>query len=362
MRTPGCCVGLVLAMLWGSPATAGEREHEIEQAEKRIEMLLAEAEELQRAGRVEEAERHRREAQELREKLRAHLAERERGPRDAKELEKILAGLEHGLEALRRLGGHEEARERLELAMRDVRRELEARARRHDEREGYAQALRFAHAAMRETERGEAVELVERALHAQELKQADRRDEEAREIMERAPRPQQLARIFAEASRLYRDLNKPDRADICERWARQLKGAPDREREAAARDLEILHVAMHAMREAERNDLAERIEHAIHAYELRMAGRRDDEAMRVMRTAPDREQMIELLMFAGKLWKKFGNAERAEACVALAKRWRDHRPREDAPRDADRLREMEQRLERLERSVAEIERMLRERR
>lgn len=361
MTTRRWWIGLVLAGLWALPAVAGDRGHEIDAARKKIEILRAQADALQHAGHGEKAEKLRRKAEAIEAKLRAHRAH-ERGP---EELERILEGLERGLEALRKLDGHAEAREQLELAMRDVRREIAARKESHGqgELEAYFRVLRFAKAAMREAENGEAAELVERALHAAELKREGRKDREAREIIERSPRPRQLARIFAEAARLYRDWNNPDRADICARWAESMQNAGrGSEREAAARDLEVLHVAMHAMHEAERPDLAERLEHAIHAYELRMAGRRDDEAMQIMRSAPNREQMIELLRYAGKLWQKFGNGERAEACVALAERWRDHRPREDGPRDADRLREMEERLTRLERSLADIERLLRERR
>ena len=86
----------------------------IEITEKRIRVLLSEAEELDRAGRAEEARERVKKAEALREKL-AELHQRIEGsrpekvhPQEARELEEILHGLELGMEALERLGRREE--------------------------------------------------------------------------------------------------------------------------------------------------------------------------------------------------------------------------------------------------------------
>ncbi len=96
---------------------------------------------------------------------------------------------------------------------------------------------------------------------------------------------------------------------------------------------------MPALREGERRDAADLLEHAIHARELALGERRDDEAQHIRETAPNRGQQAEILGLASRLWGEFGHEERARAVGELAEqmRARVHRERDDrAQREQDR--------------------------
>ncbi len=153
-----------------------------------------------------------------------------------------------------------------------------------------------------------------------------------------------------------RELGRHEELEALERVAhdvrRELEGRRDRpqrdrqrahrsenEREVAQHQLEIMRMAMPALREGERRDAAELLEHAIHARELALEGRRDDEAHRIRESAPNRGQQAEILGLASRLWAEFGHEERARAVGELAEqmRARVHRERDEhAQREQDR--------------------------
>ena len=155
-----------------------------------------------------------------------------------------------------------------------------------------------------------------------------------------------------------RELGRHEELEALERVARhvrqELQGRRDRpqrdrqrahrsenEREVAQHQLEIMRMAMPALREGERRDAAELLEHAIHARELGLEGRRDDEAQHIRETAPNRGQQAEILGLASRLWAEFGHEERARAVGELAEQMRArlHRQREqDRPHTAARPR------------------------
>jgi hypothetical protein len=58
---------------------------------------------------------------------------------------------------------------------------------------------------------------------------------------------------------------------------------------------ELLRLAVKVCIEDERHDLAEQVEHFLHARELEHAGRTDEEARRVIETAPSAGQAVEIL-------------------------------------------------------------------
>ena len=163
-----------------------------------------------------------------------------------------------------------------------------------------------------------------------------------------------------------RELDRYEEFEALERVAhdvrRELQGRRDRpqrerprahrsenEREVAQHQLEIMRMAMPALREGERRDAAGLLEHAIHARELALEGRRDDEAQHIRATAPNRGQLSEVLGLASRLWSEFGHEERAHAVGELAEqmRARVHRERDDrAEREQDRPhREIRERRE-----------------
>ena len=136
-----------------------------------------------------------------------------------------------------------------------------------------------------------------------------------------------------------RELGRHEELEALERVAhdvrQELQGRRDRpqrerqrahrsanEREVAQHQLEIMRMAMPALREGERRDAAELLEHAIHARELALEGRRDDEAQHIRETAPNRGQLSEILGLASRLWSEFGHEERAGAVGELAEQMR----------------------------------------
>ena len=90
------------------------------------------------------------------------------------------------------------------------------------------------------------------------------------------------------------------------------------EREVALEQLEVMRVALHALREAERGDAIERLTLAIRAREMMLEGRRDEEARMVRERAPNRAQLAEILTLAARLWRQYDQPEKAVAVGRLA--------------------------------------------
>ncbi|MEE8153958.1 MAG: hypothetical protein V3T53_03240 [Phycisphaerales bacterium] len=155
-----------------------------------------------------------------------------------------------------------------------------------------------------------------------------------------------------------RELGRHEELQALERIAhgvrRELEGRRDRperererahrgenEREMAMHQLEILRMAMPALREGERRDAADLLEHAIHARELALEGVRNEKAQEVRKSAPNRAQLAEILGLSSRLWREFGHKERAQAVGELAEQMqaRGHRERDErAEREQDRPR------------------------
>ena len=95
------------------------------------------------------------------------------------------------------------------------------------------EAMKTAMPALREGERGDAVELLERAIRGYEVGLEERRDEEAQRIRERMPSRGQLAEILTMASNLWLEFNNQDKAEVVGRLAGEFAGQGDREREGA---------------------------------------------------------------------------------------------------------------------------------
>ena len=271
------------------------------------------------------------------------------GPED---LRHILDGLERGMVALKELGRHEEL-EVLERVANDVRRELrqaKEKPRRGDgEREilhRQLKALRLAHAALREGEKLDAADIIHRAIRAREVNLEGRRDEEAHKIRERAPDRERTTKLLVLAEHLYREWGNEERASALSRMTEELwpprrrreagRERPRTEREVAHHQIDVMKLAKPALLEAGRKDTCEILEHAIHARELALQGRTDDEAIRIRETAPNLGQQIEILQYSSKLWRKYGNVDKAEALGELANHFaarsrRLHRDRPEKP-------------------------------
>jgi hypothetical protein len=215
----------VLACLPLLPVMAGGdgAEREIQQAEKKMHALLREAEELEEAGRRDEAERLRRKADELRaaiERGREHV----RRKHERREADEILEGLERGIDALRRLKRHEEAEHLMEIA-RHVKRELAERREASKEIEvakWQIQVLRWGVEALVKADRHDGADLLERALHARKVHLEGRRDEEAMRIRERAPGLADQAELLRVAADLLAGWGQKEKAAAVDKLARQL--------------------------------------------------------------------------------------------------------------------------------------------
>ncbi len=97
------------------------------------------------------------------------------------------------------------------------------------------------------------------------------------------------------------------------------------------RRLRVMRAAVEAYMEVGDHAAAEIVERAMHARELAIAGRRDEEAQRIREAAPNRAQLAEALMGAADLYKEWGKTEPAQALTELAevylKQWQQRQLR-----------------------------------
>ena len=115
------------------------------------------------------------------------------------------------------------------------------------------------------------------------------------------------------------------------------------EREIGLHQIEVMRLAMKALLEADRRDSAEILEHAIHACELAMEGRRDEKAMEIRKSGPELGVQVEILMYAADLWDEVGHEGKAGTIRELAgvfrkklDRQKEARARGDKERDEAR--------------------------
>jgi hypothetical protein len=124
-----------------------------------------------------------------------------------------------------------------------------------------------------------------------------------------------------------------------------------------------MRLAIHALLEEGRQDLAHQVEQKIHASELALEGRRDEKALRSRETAPSSGQMAEILGYAANLWKKWDKQERATKVWDLSRHFLEQHNRGRvsrkklvaAEREHGQRRDKEAgRLEHLQKQVAEL--------
>jgi hypothetical protein len=140
---------------------------------------------------------------------------------------------------------------------------------------------------------------------------------------------------------------------------RATRERPKSEREVVLHQLEVMRMALPALKEAERGDAAELLTLAIRAREVMLEGRKDEEAQSIRERAPNREQLIEILSMAAKLWREFGNDEKGAVVGQLAEQLsgaerrpvrereeREVRRRREVRRETDNRREGREREER----------------
>jgi len=138
------------------------------------------------------------------------------------------------------------------------------------------------------------------------------------------------------------------------------------------RNMDTLRIAMKALEEAEKHDAADIMERAIHAREVMIKGRTDEEAQQIMHKGPDDANLAEFLNMAAHCWREFKEPEKADRCEELGnflrarledqQRARKEGARREGGADAgrregprpgpdDRMAQIEQRLDRMERML-----------
>ena len=132
----------------------------------------------------------------------------------------------------------------------------------------------------------------------------------------------------------------------------------NKERQVARHQLEIMRMAMEGLAERERRDGADLLEHAIHARELALEGRRGEDAQHVRRTAPSREQQAELLERAAGELRELGRNEQAGAVAELARSMARKRQRRQGSRPTEHVEAVMHRMAQLEERLAGMERAI----
>jgi hypothetical protein len=94
----------------------------------------------------------------------------------------------------------------------------------------------------------------------------------------------------------------------------------DEERKAAGQQIELMTIAVKALHEGERDELAEQLKRAVQARLVRLKGLKGKEAELVLKREPKLGQTVELLNAASRLWREFGDEEKAEAIGQLAEK------------------------------------------
>jgi hypothetical protein len=90
------------------------------------------------------------------------------------------------------------------------------------------------------------------------------------------------------------------------------------EKRALARRIEVLGMAHHAAREADRKDAAELLERAMHSGKLLLAGRDDAEARAILERTPPLAELARLAKQGSDFWAEHGHESKAAALKELA--------------------------------------------
>lgn len=263
--------------------------------------------------------------------------------------------------------GSRETRERGEGERREAKkRERGEKPTERDILKHQIEVFKIAMHGLMEAEKKDIAETLQQAIRAREVALEGRRDDEAHMIRERAPSRGQLAEILALSSKIWREFDNEKKAALVGRLAEEFAGRPGEreghheraeheagerterpgEREVAQRQLEVMKMALPALREGERGDAAGLLQRAIRGYEVMLEGRRDDEAHMIRERMPNRGQLAEILVLASELWSEFNNKDKAEVVGELAEEFA-----KDGKRERERERPVKERRE-----VAERER------
>ncbi len=236
MLTRICCGLFAACLLPIGWAEAGDRENEIEleRAQDRVRTMLREAEKLKERGSHEDARHLVAKAEELQAKINEIRARNKGKARHKKEdTRAVLDGLERGIKALKAIGRNKEAEHLMEIAV-GFRRELEQRSkhREHGEKERKAArkhltVMGYALDGLVKAKKGDSAEMLERAMHARELRLEGRRDKEALHIYERSPSRGQVIELLMYGRKMLLEFGNKEKAhavgNLVERMTKEKK-------------------------------------------------------------------------------------------------------------------------------------------
>jgi len=180
-------------------------------------------------------------------------------------------------------------------------------------------------------------------LQEREVPREGRSDEEYAELIERLELGMQALKDLGREDALHQlariaDEVRAERKAASEGRRRALREERgDRERsevEVVRERLEVMRLAVDAFVAAGQHDAADLVERAMHARELALEGRRDEEAARIRESAPDRRKLAELLKRASHLWDREGHERKAGALAELARTFAEQAGREERPEAA----------------------------
>jgi len=209
---------LLGTLLLVAAARAVPDDRELAAAKERLQAMLDEAALLEQAGRPDDAARVREEADALKRKLVAAHGERD-DPRV-----QALHNMEKAIAALDKAGYEGMARDLRGMADR-LRGEIKGAggARKPGGDAGNLETLALAFKGLAEAERHDAADLMKRAIHASKLKLEGRNDEEAQDIIRKAPSDAQLAELLLKAAGCWREFKQPEKAAQCEELGRYFR-------------------------------------------------------------------------------------------------------------------------------------------
>ena len=235
-------------------------------------------------------------------------------------------------------------------------------------------------------------EIMERELRLWlERRERDRVQEEKRRQQRGQGDKDRIVGGLMAGARALRELGRIDQAEQMEKLAEDVARRRDRrtgeddKRALARRYLRSLRFAVVALVETDQHESAARIEHVMHAIELSLEGRKDEEANRIRREVPKAEVVLEDLERAIRVLRKQGKKDKSQAVLEVLHRMEkkekarrsedkeeraeeevreemeeeEEREREHEREDAQkRIEELEKRMKKLERYLEKLNRTL----
>ena len=259
-----------------------EQEREIKAAQKRVKEMRQKAEELEKRGSHEDARELRAEAEKLQGRISAAKARWKSGRKEKKakkgdDLHRIMNDLEAGMRGLRKLGGHKELLAHLKRVAVNLSEEMAQRKRKHrgankevEAAKHHLELMRYSMRAFLKYKKRDAAELMEHAIHAQELRLKGRRDEKAVKVYRTAPKTGAMVELLGAASELLADMGKKDTAHAVAKLRKQYKIRWEREQKGRGGERERGRERERKHREEDRGAHMERVMERVEKLEKRL--------------------------------------------------------------------------------------------